>query len=151
MTYGLLAGIPLVAVMMLPHDPILLIAISVVALGAPMTAATIPAVSLMTNATERAAVTLILATTAVNLAYAVGETIGSPVAAGLSTVAGDLLPLFLIAALMLGTFVVARRGVGSDAEQAETVGVEGSCTEDGTRRRARTGGDHERPAELTRR
>ena len=122
----------------------LLVGLAVIALGAPLTAATIPAVSLMTDATERAAVTLILATTAVNLAYAVGETIGSPIAAGLSTVAGDLLPFFLIAALMAATFLVARRGGALGAEQPGQVGAEESCTEDGTRRRARTGGDHER-------
>jgi MFS family permease len=147
MTNGLLAGIPLVAVMMLPHTPVLLVAVAVVALGAPLTAATIPAVSLMTDATERAAVTLILATTAVNLAYAVGETIGSPVAAGLSTLAGDLLPFFLIAGLMTATFVVARRGSWRREPQSETPDADGSCTEDGARRRARAGGDHE----LTRR
>jgi MFS family permease len=151
MMYGLLAGIPLVAVMMLPHSPVLLVGVAVIALGAPLTAATIPAVSLMTDATERAAVTLILATTAVNLAYAVGETIGSPVAAGLSTAAGDLLPFFLIAALMAATFLVARRGEARDGERPETVGLEGACAEDGARRRAHTSGDHERPAELTRR
>lgn len=110
MLFGLLAGIPLVAVMMLPHDGVVLVGLAVIALGVPMTAATIPAVSLMTEATERADVTLIIATTTVNLAYAVGETIGAPVAASLSSLAGDLVPLFLIAALMAMTFVLARRG-----------------------------------------
>lgn len=110
MLMGLLAGIPLVALMMLPHDGVVLVALAVIALGVPMTAATIPAVSLMTEATERADVTLIIATTTVNLAYAVGETIGAPVAASLSSLAGDLVPLFLIAALMAMTFVLARRG-----------------------------------------
>jgi hypothetical protein len=100
----------------------------------------------MTDATERAAVTLILATTAVNLAYAVGETIGSPVAAGLSSVAGDLLPMFLIAGLMAATFVIARRG-GSNTPPAQGPDLDGACAQDGTRHRARAGGEHE----LTRR
>ncbi|HTU28120.1 MAG TPA: MFS transporter [Solirubrobacteraceae bacterium] len=147
MLNGLLASVPLVAVMMIPHSPVLLVGLSIVALGAPLTAATIPAVSLMTDATERAAVTLILATTAVNLAYAVGETIGSPVAAGLSTVAGDLLPLFLIAALMAASYVIARRGGGSGTSPAQAPGLDGACTQDGTRRRTRASGEHE----LTRR
>jgi predicted MFS family arabinose efflux permease len=147
MLAGLLTSVPLVALLMLPHDPVLLVGLAVVALGAPLTAATIPAVSLMTDATERAAVTLILATTAVNLAYAVGETIGSPVAAGLSTVAGDLLPMFLIAALMAVTFVIARRGGGSDTPPAQTADLDGACAQDGTRHRTRTSGEHE----LTRR
>jgi MFS family permease len=115
MLMGLLAGIPLVAVMMLPHDRVVLVALAVIALGVPMTASMIPAVSLMTEATERADVTLIIATTTVNLAYAVGETIGAPVAASLSSLAGDLVPLFLIAALMAMTFVLVRRGARTPA------------------------------------
>jgi MFS family permease len=150
-TTGLVAGVPLVAVMMLPHDPAVLVPLAVVALGAPMTVAMIPAVSLLTEATERAGVTLILATTAVNLAYAVGETIGSPFGALLSTLFGDLVPFFLVAALMTMTLFLARRGIDRYGPPSETVGVEGACAEDGARRRVRTGGEHERPAELTRR
>ena len=151
MTAGLLAGIPLVAVMMLPHDPVVLVVLGVVALGAPMTAATIPAVSLMTDATERAAVTLILATTAVNLAYAIGETIGSPVAASLSTLAGDLLPLYLIAALMAATYVVARRADRVSPPEPAVAGPGGPCGAGGVPPRRSRNGGRERPAELTRR
>ena len=106
---GLATGVPLVAALAFPHDALALGLLIVVALGAPMTGSLIPAVSLMTDATERAAVTLLIATTAVNLAYAVGETIGAPAAAGLSTVAGDALPLLLIAAVLLATLVLVLR------------------------------------------
>jgi MFS family permease len=150
MTNGLLLGIPLVAVMMLPHDPALLVTLAVVALGAPMTAATIPAVSLMTDATERAGVTLILATTAVNLAFAIGETIGSPVAAGLSTLSGDLLPLFLIAGLMTLTFLLARRGTAAPPAPPAVPAPDGSCDLGSPARRRRRALE-ERLAEPTRR
>jgi MFS family permease len=152
MTTGLLVGIPLVAVMMVPHDPSVLVLLAVIALGAPMTAATIPAVSLMTDATERAGVTLIIATTTVNLAYAVGETIGAPVGASLSTFAGNLLPFFLIAALMGMTFVLARRGAhrhipaivsGRDAPSTAPAPLLAASA-------APAADDHERPAELLR-
>ncbi|HET9126047.1 MAG TPA: MFS transporter [Solirubrobacteraceae bacterium] len=148
---GLLVGAPLVAVMMLPHDPVLLVALAIIVLGLPMTAAGIPAVSLMTDATERAGVTLILATTAVNLAYAVGETIGSPVAATLSTVAGDLVPLFLIAALMALTLVLARRGARATPGPAAAPAPEGACEGAVRRRPHGAGALRERAAELTRR
>jgi hypothetical protein len=117
-----------------------------------MTAATIPAVSLMTDATERAGVTLIIATTTVNLAYAVGETIGAPVGASLSTFAGNLLPFFLIAALMGMTFVLARRGAhrhipaivsGRDAPSTAPAPLLAASA-------APAADDHERPAELLR-
>ena len=106
---GLVTGAPLLAVLVLPRSPLALAALSVIALGAPLAACMIPSVSLMTAATERAGVTLLLATTAVNLAYAVGETIGAPVAAGLSQATSDAVPLLLIAGLMLATLVLVRR------------------------------------------
>jgi MFS family permease len=147
MMVGLIAGAPLVALMMVPHDPAILVGLGVIVLGLPMTATGIPAVTLMTDATERAAVTLILATTAVNLAYAVGETIGSPVAAGLSTLAGDLLPMFVIAGLMAVTLVITRRRERTTGgPQPDAASPDGACAQDGARRRTRAA-DHE----LTRR
>ena len=120
---GLATGVPLVAALVLPHGALALSVLVVVALGAPMTAGMIPAVSLMTAATERAGVTLLVATTAVNLAYAVGETIGAPAAAGISAVTGDGVPLLMIAALLLLTLVHvlrtrpgAGRGAGREAD-----------------------------------
>jgi MFS family permease len=106
---GLAAGAPLLAALLLPTSPALLGVLVAVALGGPMTASMIPAVSLLTEATERAAVTLVLATGAVNLAYAVGETLGAPVAAGISQATGDAIPLILIAVLMLATLPLVRR------------------------------------------
>ena len=107
---GLVAGAPLMAILVLPRSPLALAALAVVALGAPLTACLIPAVSMMTASAQRAGVTLLLVTTLVNLAYAVGETIGAPVAAGLSQATGDAVPFLLIAALMLATLIAVLRG-----------------------------------------
>jgi MFS family permease len=117
-TAGLLAGAPLVAALALPHDVIALVILAVVALGAPMTAGMIPAVSLMTEATERAGVTLILATTAVNLSYAIGETIGAPAAAGISELTGDAVPLLIISGLLLATLPLVRRAHARPGDRA---------------------------------
>ncbi len=106
---GLAAAAPLLALLSVPRSPLLLAALTVVAIGAPLTACMIPAVSLMTASAERAGVTLIVVTTLVNLAYAVGETIGAPAAASLAQVTGDRGPLLLVAALMLATLVATLR------------------------------------------
>jgi MFS family permease len=106
---GLSAGAPLVAALALPHDAFALGVVIVLALGGPMTAGLIPAVSMMTEATERVGVTLLLATTMVNLAYAAGEVIGAPAAAGLSESTGDAIPLLIIAGLLLATLVPVLR------------------------------------------
>jgi MFS family permease len=106
---GLCAGVPLVAALALPHGAFALGLVIVLALGGPMTAGLIPAVSMMTEATERAGVALLLATTMVNLAYAAGEAIGAPAAAGLSEKTGDAVPLLIIAGLLLVTLVPVLR------------------------------------------
>ena len=106
---GLAVGAPLLALLALPRSPLALAALTVVALGAPLTAYMIPAVSLMTASAERAGMALIVVTTLVNLAYAVGETIGAPAAAGLSQATGDAGPLLLVAGLMLATLPPALR------------------------------------------
>jgi uncharacterized membrane protein YfcA len=67
-------------------------------------------------------------TTLGNLAYAMGETIGAPVAAALSQATSDAVPILLLAALMLATLWPVSR----------------------IRRRARPGGDREDPAKRTR-
>ena len=122
---GLGAGAPLVAALALPHDVLLLGLVTVLAIGGPLTAGVIPAVSMMTEATERAGVTLLLATTMVNLAYATGEVIGAPAAAGLSQRTGDGVPLLIIAGLLLATLVPvlrARRGTGARPSAGVTAG-----------------------------
>jgi hypothetical protein len=55
--------------------------------------------------------------------------------------------MFLIAGAMAATYVIARRGSGSETPSTQTPDGDGACVQDGTRRRTRTGGEHE----LTRR
>jgi predicted MFS family arabinose efflux permease len=115
---GLLAAVPLIVALLLPTSAVLLDGLAVVALGAPMTAVTIPAVSMMTGATERAGVTLVLATSAFNVAYAVGETIGAPAAAGIAQATSDAVPLLAIAAMLLATLPFVHRPARASARAA---------------------------------
>lgn len=110
---GLAASAVLIGALVVPHSAIILGTLSAIALGGPLTACMIPAVSLMTASAEAAGIALVVVTTLGNLAYASGETIGAPVAAGLSQASTDAVPILLVAALMLLTLrpaVRLRRG-----------------------------------------
>ena len=109
MTIGLVAGAVLFALMPLPNAWLPLAGVSVIVLGGPLSAFMIPAVPMMTASAERVGVTVVLATTMVNLAYAVGETIGAPTAAVLSTATSDAVPFLVLAVLMLASLRLVRR------------------------------------------
>jgi MFS family permease len=100
---GLGVSAVLVSALVLPHTAAVLAPLSVIALGGPLAAYVIPAVSMMTASAEAVGIALVLVTTLGNLAYATGETIGAPVAAGLSEATSDAVPILLLAALMLAT------------------------------------------------
>lgn len=100
---GLGVSAVLVSTLVLPHTATVLAPLTAVALGGPLAAYMIPAVSMMTLSAEAAGVALIVVTTLGNLAYALGETIGAPVAAGLSQATSDAVPILLLAVLMLAT------------------------------------------------
>jgi MFS family permease len=100
---GLVVGAPLMALLVVPHNPWLLAVLMVITFGGPLTFSMIPAASLMTDSAEAVGVTLVLATTLFNLAYALGETIGAPVSASVAQVTSDFVPLLAIALLMLVT------------------------------------------------
>jgi MFS family permease len=124
---GLVTSAALLAVLALPHSAWLLAGLSVIALGGPMTAYMIPAVAMMTESAERAGIALVLATTLVNLAYATGETIGAPVAAGLSQATSDAVPILLISVLMLATLrpvIAVRLGHTGSGQAARPVALE---------------------------
>jgi MFS family permease len=108
---GLSCAAVLLCALLLPRSAAALAAVNVVALGGPLAAYMIPAVSMMTTSAEATGVALIVVTTLGNLAYAVGETIGAPVAAGLSqATSSDALPILLLAGLMVATlWPVCRR------------------------------------------
>jgi predicted MFS family arabinose efflux permease len=100
---GLAASAILLSALLLPNTAAALAPLTVIALGGPLAAYMIPAVSMMTVSAEAAGIALVLVTTLGNLAYATGETIGAPVAAGLSQATSDAVPILLLAALMLAT------------------------------------------------
>jgi MFS family permease len=106
---GLAAAAVLLALLPLPHSPLLLAALTVLALGGPLTAYAMPAISLMTDAIERIGAALVFGSMLLNLAWAAGETIGAPVAASVSRATSDAVPLAALAALMMATLAVSSR------------------------------------------
>jgi hypothetical protein len=100
---GLVAGAPLMALLIVPHAALPLAALMVITLGGPLTFSMIPGASLMTDSAEAVGVSLVLATTLFNLAYALGETLGAPISASTAQATSDFVPLLAIALLMLAT------------------------------------------------
>lgn len=113
-TVGLVFSAILVPALVLPHSPVLLAVLAVIALGGPMTGYMIPAVSTMTDSAERLGIAMVVASTLFNLAYAAGETIGAPAAAVISQASSDAVPLIGLGVLMLLTLIPAR-GLSTDA------------------------------------
>jgi MFS family permease len=107
MLAGLAVSALLMAALPLPDSALSLAVLSVITLGAPLTAYLIPAASLITEAAERTGVELAVATMTLNIAYAVGETVGAPAGASISQATSDAVPLLLIAALMALTLPAA--------------------------------------------
>jgi MFS family permease len=107
MVAGLVASAVLMAALPLPRSALALAVLSVIALGVPLTGYLIPAASLMTEATERVGIPLAVATMMLNLAYAVGETVGAPAGATISQATSDAVPLLMLAALMALTVPAA--------------------------------------------
>jgi MFS family permease len=95
----------LIALLPLPQSALLLAVLTALALGGPLTASTNPAMSLMTDAVDRIGAALAFGSMLLNLAWAMGETIGAPAAATLSRATSDAVPLLLLAGAMLLTLV----------------------------------------------
>jgi predicted MFS family arabinose efflux permease len=102
---GLGATALLLALLPLPRSAPLLAVLTVFALGGPMTGSTTPAMSLMTDAVDRIGAAVAFGSMLLNLAWAMGETIGAPAAAGLARATSDAVPLLLLAGAMLVTLV----------------------------------------------
>ncbi|HYB25265.1 MAG TPA: MFS transporter [Solirubrobacteraceae bacterium] len=110
---GLVAAAVLLALLPLPQSPLPLAVLTVLMLGGPLTAFAMPAISIMTDAIERIGAALAFGSMLVNVAWAIGETIGAPAAASVSRATSDAVPLAALAALMLATLLpalLARRG-----------------------------------------
>lgn len=130
---GLLTTAALVLLMPLPHTVFLLAALSVITVGGPLTAYTIPAMSLITESAERIGLALIVSTMMFNIAWAIGETVGAPAAASISQATADAVPLLALAVIMVATFgaviatgLMRRGGAPAPAPEAES-GVERSA------------------------
>jgi MFS family permease len=108
---GLSITAVLLATLPLPQSALALAVLSVIMLGGPLTAYTIPAMSIITESAERSGITLVVATMLLNLAWAFGETIGAPAAATLSQATSDAVPLLVLSAIMVLTLrpVIAAR------------------------------------------
>ncbi|MGZ4193663.1 MAG: MFS transporter [Solirubrobacteraceae bacterium] len=119
---GLTLTAILMAILPLPHTWVLLAIVSVVALGGPLTAYTIPALTVITDASERLGIPLAVATMMLNLAWAVGEVIGAPAAANLSQATTDAIPLLALSAIMVLTLrpVIRARLTPQPRPQAAT-------------------------------
>jgi MFS family permease len=118
-------GLTLTAVLMvllpLPHSAAGLAILATLALGGPLTAYTVPAMSLMTDASERVGVPIVMATMLLNLAWALGEALGAPAAANIAQATSDTVPLLMLAAIMVFTLVPvlkARPGMRQTAPPA---------------------------------
>ena len=124
----LYAGLTLTAILMallpLPQSAVLLAIVSVIALGGPLTAYTIPALTVITDTSERLGIPLVVATMMLNLAWAVGEVIGAPAAANLSQATSDAVPLLGLSAIMVLTLrpVIKARLTPAQPHDADNTG-----------------------------
>ena len=105
LSLGLGVSAVLIALLPLPQSALLLALLTIIATGGPLIAATMPAMSMMTETVDQIGVALVFGTMLLNLAWSLGETIGAPAAATLSRATSDAVPLFLIAGAMLATLV----------------------------------------------
>ncbi|HTU94401.1 MAG TPA: MFS transporter [Solirubrobacteraceae bacterium] len=121
----LCVGLTLTAILMallpIPQTAALLAIISVIALGGPLTAYTIPALTIITDTSERLGIPLVVATMMLNLAWAVGEVIGAPAAANLSQATSDTVPLLALSAIMVLTLrPVIRARLTAPSQRADS-------------------------------
>jgi predicted MFS family arabinose efflux permease len=106
---GLVMTAALLIVMPIPRSPFVLAALSVITLGGPLTAYTIPSMAVITDSAERAGIALAFASMMLNLAWATGETLGAPAAATLSQATSDTVPILMLSAIMLVTLIPVLR------------------------------------------
>lgn len=106
---GLLVTAVLVASLPFPSSGLVLAALTVATLGGPSLAFVLPSMSAVTETAERIGMEMVLASVVLNFAWAIGELVGAPTAAGLSNLTSDTVALLLVAAVMLATVVVVLR------------------------------------------
>jgi len=106
---GLALTAVLVALLPFPSSAVVLAALTVATLGGPSMAFVLPSMSAVTETAERIGVEMALASVVLNFAWAIGELVGAPTAAGLSSLTSDTVALLLVATLILATLVVVLR------------------------------------------
>ena len=115
---GLGATAVLLMLLPVPRSPLALAALTVLALGGPLTAYALPAISIVTDAIERIGAALAFGTMLFNLAWAAGETIGAPAAASVARATSDAVPLAGLAALTLATLAAVLLGPAISSRRA---------------------------------
>jgi predicted MFS family arabinose efflux permease len=125
LSVGLGLSCVLVALLPLPKSALLLATLTALTLGGPLMASVVPVMSLMTGAVEGVGATLAFASMLLNVASALGEMIGAPVAAGLARATSDTVPLLLLAAAMLLMLAVVlrARALHDDAQSVAPASV----------------------------
>jgi predicted MFS family arabinose efflux permease len=91
-------------------DSVLVLALfTVLVYAGPMTAAMVPAASLLTVATEQTGLSLVLATMLVDVSFAIGGAVGAPTGAALAQQTSDAVPFACASALALATALLVMR------------------------------------------
>jgi predicted MFS family arabinose efflux permease len=103
--FALAASALILVSLRLPDSGLLLAALSLILMGGPLSAFIVPSVMMISGSAEKAGVALAVSTMVFNLAYALGETVGAPVAAYVSHHTSDAVPFAGLALLMLLTLV----------------------------------------------
>jgi MFS family permease len=108
-----LAGLGLPALLLvavpLSRSDVVLAVVAVLILGGPLTASTIVALSTATESVQKAGMTLAVATVIFNVTWGAGEAVSAPLSGELARLGGDTLPLALLAAMRVATFVLYRQ------------------------------------------
>jgi MFS family permease len=139
LTGGLTATAVLLVILPLPQSALALGLLSVITLGGPLTAYTIPAMAVITDSAERAGISVAVATMMLNLAWASGETIGAPAAASISQATSDAIPLLMLSAIMVLTLIPVRRA-RLKARHSEAAQDDAAAAEAGERERVPVAG-----------
>jgi MFS family permease len=111
---ALLASAAVSVGLALAHAPAVIVPL-VLAAGVAYGAFYTPGMALLSDAAERQGAAQALAFGVMNAGWAVGAIVGPALGGALAAVGGDALPYLVMAAVCLGTYVVARRAVGVPA------------------------------------
>ncbi len=93
----------LLALLTLSGSALALATMTVVTLGVPLSVYATPAMSIMTDASERSEIALVITTMMFTLAWAFGEAVGAPAAASLAHATNEAAPILLLAGAMILT------------------------------------------------